>query len=326
VVTGPIYAPSPVVTAPPTGLPNSAVLPPATWDPYGSPGVQPAPLMSQDPYLQGAPPSVPLTFNNVFKFRQDIRFDYLWMVGNSPQQFGFNEVDLSATFAFPVFSRQQNPLLITPGMTVYFLSSPPQGGPNELYDVFLDAAWNPRVNEWFSAELGFRVGVYSDFNEVVEQSIRYTGHGLAVLAFSPSVQIKAGVVYLDRVYIKMLPAGGIVWTPNKDVRFDILFPNPKLSRRITTYGTTDWWLYLRGEYGGDSWTITSAALTGTNQVIKVDYNDIRVALGTEFIRRGGLSGQIEIGCAFNREIRPFPTGDPFMVPDTTAFLHAGLNF
>lgn len=313
---------------PPTGAPNSAVLPPATWDPYGSPGAQSTPLLSQDPYVQGTPPEIPLTFSNVFKFRQDLRFDYLWMSGNTPQQFGFNQVDLSATFAFPFFSKQQNPVLVTPGMTVYFLSNPGLDGPHELYDAFLDAAWNPRVNEWFSAELGFRIGVYSDFTRVIEQSIRYTGHGLAVLAFSPSIQVKAGVVYLDRVYIKMLPAGGIVWTPNKDVRLDILFPNPKLARRITTYGTTDWWLYLRGEYGGDSWTISGLWTPGSDQanIQKVDYNDIRVALGTEFIRRGGLSGQIEVGCAFDREIRAFPTGGPTSVPDTTVFLHAGLSF
>jgi hypothetical protein len=309
-------------------MPNSAVLPPPTWDPYGAPGVQATPLMSQDPYIQGAPPEVPLTFSNVFKFRQDIRFDYLWMVGNTFQQFGFNEVDLSATFAFPLFSRQQNPLLVTPGMTVYFLSNPsdPVSGTRlqpELYDVFLDAAWNPRVNEWFSGELGFRVGVYSDFQQFIDQSIRYTGHGLAVLAFSPSIQIKAGVVYLDRVYIKLLPAGGIVWTPNKDVRLDILFPNPKLARRLTTVGTTDWWLYLRGEYGGDSWTTSAPPFMPQYQ--KIDYNDIRVALGTEFIRRGGLNGEIEVGCAFNREFRFSPTGNPYIL-DTTMFLHAALSF
>ena len=72
------------------------------------------------------------------------------------------------------------------------------------------------------------------------------GKGLAVLTFSPSIKIKAGVWYLDRVVVKILPAGGICWTPNPDVYFDILFPNPKIGKRLTTWGNTDWWIYCLG--------------------------------------------------------------------------------
>ena len=52
---------------------------------------------------------------------------------------------------------------------------------------------NPQPTDWLGAELSFRIGVYSDFVQVVVRSIRYTGTGLAVLNFSPSFKIKAGV-------------------------------------------------------------------------------------------------------------------------------------
>ncbi len=38
--------------------------------------------------------------------------------------------------------------------------------PPRMYDAFLDTSWKPVVTNWLSADLGVRVGVYSDFNNV----------------------------------------------------------------------------------------------------------------------------------------------------------------
>ena len=100
-----------------------------------------------------------------------------------------------------------------------------------------------------------RYGIYSDFSASTTTALRFTGKGMAVLTFSPSIKIKAGVWYLDRNEIKTLPAGGICWTPNPDVYFNILFPNPKIAKRLTTWGNTEWWLYVSGDYGGGKWAI-----------------------------------------------------------------------
>ena len=122
--------------------------------------------------------------------------------------------------------------------------------PPRTYDAYLDAAWDPQINAWLGAELDVRIGTYSDFARVNDVILLYTGKAEAVLAFSPCVKIKAGVWYLDRNVVKMLPAGGVCWTPNPDVYFNFLFPNPKVGRRLTTWGTTDWWIYASGDYGG----------------------------------------------------------------------------
>jgi len=50
--------------------------------------------------------------------------------------------------------------------------------------------------------------VYSDFHTFNTHSIREMGRGLAVINYSPTTQLKLGVVYLDRNRIKLLPAGG----------------------------------------------------------------------------------------------------------------------
>ena len=159
----------------------------------------------------------------------------MWMPGKSDKEFSINDVELTATFAFPFFYNPQTPLLITPGFAIHYWSGPTGLSkdygidlPPRVYDAYLDTAWNPQVTQWLSGELDFRIGVYSDFQRFDAKSIRYIGDAFAVLAFTPSFRVKAGVMYLDRNHIKLLPSGGIVWTPNSDVRFDILFPNPKI--------------------------------------------------------------------------------------------------
>ena len=185
------------------------------------------------------------------------------------------------------------------------------------------------MNEWFGGELAARVGVYTDFQAFDVQSIRLTGSGMFVLTFSPSLKVKAGVWYLNRNYYKLLPTGGVVWTPNPDVRWDILFPNPKLAKRLATVGNTDWWWYVSGDYGGGNWTIKRGNEPGTlvpGQTDQVNYNDIRVAIGLEFKRLDRLSGLVEIGGAFDRQLVYTSNSPTFYYPSNTIFLRGELTY
>jgi hypothetical protein len=326
------------------GQPPAATLegtiqaPPPQWDPYGTPGTAAPSLLPQDPNLSGAcPPSVPVTFATMTRFLQRISLDYGFVPGGGSAGMGMNDVVLGATFAFPFFYNTQTPVLVTPGFGAHFLSGPdsivpgpppPADLPAILYDAWLDAAWNPQLTPWFGGELSFRIGVYSDFTTVTMQSLRYTGTGLAVLTFSPSIKLKAGVMYYDRVHLQLLPAGGFVWTPNPDVRFDILFPNPKFSKRFSTVGTTEWWWYLAGSFpNGGVWTIRRAeTAVNAGSIDLVDYNDIRVALGMEFTSLGGLKGYFEGGVTCERQL-DYASGlpDNFYL-NVTGFLRAGLAY
>jgi hypothetical protein len=249
--------------------------------------------------------------------------------GKEIGDFGINDVGLSATFAIPFLRNPQTPLLITPGFAVHYWAGPigwvPPGDPGNdvpprVYDAYLNAAWNPQLTPVIGGELAFRTGVYTDFEKVVDDSVRFQGYGLGVVSFSPSIQVKAGVVYLDRRRVKLLPAGGIVWTPNPDVRLEILFPNPKLAFRLPGYGSCGWWLYARGEYGGGSWSLREIA----PPIVLMDYNDIRCALGLEFESIRGLNGLAEVGIAFEREL--FITADQRTNLNTTVFVGGGLAY
>jgi hypothetical protein len=298
--------------------------PSADWDPYAPPGSTPPSLLPQEPYLTPSPFSSPEgVYTTMRRFLDEIRLDYVWMPGDAEKELGINDVELGATFAIPFLYNTETPLLVTPGFAIHYWQGPNTSLvdlPPRVYDAYLDAAWNPQLMPWFGGELDFRIGVYSDFDRVTEKSLRYMGKALAVLTFTQSIKVKAGVWYIDRNRIQILPAGGVIWTPNEDVRFEMLFPNPKLAFRLSNVGNTQWWWYTRGEYGGGAWTI----MNGANQ-ISMDYNDIRVALGLEFEQFSGPSGLFEVGVAFERELYDIGPWTKYPL-NSTVFLRGGLAY
>jgi hypothetical protein len=284
---------------------------------------------------------------SVQKFLQHIDLDYDWFAGHGVNELGINDINLSATFAFPLFFNSQTPLLVTPGFAAHYWEGPvsvppppaPADMPPQTFDAYLNLAWNPWVTEYFGGELSFCTGVFSDFYSVTSESLRFMGKGEAVIKLSPHMTLKAGIWYLDRVKIKMLPAGGLVWTPNPNVYFDILFPNPKAAMRLTTSGNTQWWLYVRGEYGGGVWTIRRNPDPGyydgdplnprhypsmSHDV--VDYDDIRIAVGLEFKTLRQLNGYFEVGLSCARELN-YQSGLPATYyPNNTVFIGAKLSY
>jgi hypothetical protein len=87
---------------------------------------------------------------------------------------------------------------------------------------------------------------------------------------------------------------------------------------------TEWWFYVRGEYGGGSWTIKRTNIPGMPQD-QVDYNDIRAAVGFEFDSYSGLDGLVEVGIAFERELF-YRSGTPTFYPNPSIFLGGQLAF
>jgi len=321
-----IPGPAPLEPGPTATFEGTIQPPPPSFDPYAPPGTTPPTLLPRDPFLQpGSIPPVDGFYTKMTRFFQEARLDYVWMPGDSVEELGVNDIELSGTFAVPFFYNTETPLLITPGFAINYWSGPRGVAadlPARTFDAYLDTAWNPQPAPFLGAELAFRIGVYSDFKRVSNESIRYMGRGLMVLAFSPSCRIKAGIEYLDRNRVKILPAGGIVWTPNPDICFELVFPRPKITRRFWNVGNSQWWGYLRGEYGGGAWTVGRVA--GFRD--SFDYNDLRFALGLECRRDAGLGGLFEVGYSFEREIRYRSKLPEVFRPNTTVFLRGGLIY
>lgn len=250
--------------------------------------------------------------NQVIRLFQGPRFRHTWLPGtgnfDSKEQNSIetNDTDVSLVFAIPNFLGSTRPLYIIPSYSQHEWDGPSVVGsdlPGSAFSAFLDTGWETNPIQTLGLELGFRIGVFSAFDAVNSESIRYQGKALGRLRLTPTATLRAGVFYIDRNKIKLLPAVGLLWTPNPDTRFDLFFPEPKLSHYLATMGNADVWWYLTGYYGGGAWTIKQT--DDAND--EIDINDIRLMLGLEFgrseqMRQGFRLGFVEGGYAFNREL------------------------
>jgi hypothetical protein len=327
----PAYAP-PTYAAPPYGAPP-AVAPTFGQPTYGAPPMY-APLPQNpttqfpsgawsedigrvDPYQQGTP----------LRLFQNIRFrhTYLSRLGQE-EGLGINDSEIATTAAFPRFLFTTQPIYISPGFIFSQWdgpASPPADLPPRAYSAYLDFDYTTNPAYRFGADLHVRTGVYSDFNAINTNSFRLSGRGLGTFQMTPALQLKLGVEYINRNDIKLLPAGGFLYVPNPQTRLDVYFPKPKLAVYLTTLGNTEIWGYLAGEYGGGAWTIERA---GTGQDERIDINDIRAIVGTEFMNSRSLKGFVEAGYVFNREVVYVARPQDSFDPDSTFMLRGGVAY
>lgn len=355
-------APAIKTTPPPSGtLAPSIPPPPQTpgFDPYADPTLPTSPYqhpagtvppLVTDPAMAGQKPLfTQSTFGQWPRFLQQIRFRQSYLNRGGLTGLGWMTTDLSGSFLIPLsFMPENAPLLVTPGFALDLLSGP--GGlysgvpqtptaqmPAKLYSGYLDFGWSPQLTHKLSADLGFRGGVYSDFHTLTSKSLRWMGRAYGVWQKNDTHQWRAGLVYIDRLSIKLLPAGGLIWTPGGSdgrMKADILFPNPKFSYRLNSFRNTDIWWYLAGEYGGGTWSQKflpdnppwpgyPAGLAGTSG--RVEYNDLRLISGLEWTGSIGLKGFVESAYVWNRQLRYDPNYTLYN-PPSTWMVRAGVTY
>ncbi|QDV24863.1 hypothetical protein [Aureliella helgolandensis] len=300
-----------VYPPPPGGTIGGA---PSNWNPQGT--IFSSPTGSPD-------------FQRLF---QGSRFRHTWLSGgDSTDDLSINDTDLAIAMLWPNFLFSNQPLYIMPSFSLHQWSGPKPPATADLpalaYSAFLDTGWQSDVQRIVGAELGLRVGMFTDFNTATSESLRIQGRAIGRLRITPKATLKLGVLYLDRNKTKLLPAGGLLWQPNAETRFDIFFPEPKLAHYLSTIGTVDSWWYVAGHYGGGAWTVerTSGATDS------IDINDIRLALGFEWgrndqMREGRRTGFFEVGYVFDRElIYKYSPADSLDL-NSTLMLRAGIGY
>ena len=82
--------------------------------------------------------------------------------------------------------------------------------PPNAYSAFLDVGWQSDPNRQVGVELGGRIGVFTDFEFIDKESVRPSGTALLRYSLTPTTALKAGVTYLNRARIKLLPAAAEV--------------------------------------------------------------------------------------------------------------------
>ena len=288
------------------------------------------------PSLPGWPQAQPGPY---MRFFQNLRLQYTWLAGKfRADQMDTHDVELATTVNFPNFLWSGQPLQVSPVFIFHSWSHPRTNSalfPTELsssvYSAYGTTHWQPMLTPSLGADVDVSVGVFSDFSSVDSRdSIRVFGTAIAVLAVAPTITLKAGINYLDRLDLKLLPAFGVLWTPNPQTRFDIFFPRPKLAQYLTTIGNTDVWWYVNGEYGGGSWAVERSLLVGNAFVPhtgdpRVDINDVRLGIGLEWTGQSGVRGFLETAYVFDRQI-VFAAGSPDVSLSDTVMLRGGLAY
>jgi len=250
--------------------------------------------------------------SQVMRVFQGVRLRHTWLSGSSgfndkaETSVEINDTDVSLVFAIPNFLNSTRALYIIPSYSQHLWDGPKNGTsdlPGSAFSGFIDTGWDTNPLQTLGVELGVRVGVFSAFDAVSSDSIYIQGKAVGRLRLTPTATAKFGVVYLDRNKVKLLPLAGVLWSPNPDSRFDLVFPEPKIAHYVSTLGNTDVWWYTTAYYGGGAWTIKQT--DGSRD--EIDINDIRVMLGLEFgrseqMRQGFRLGFAEVGYAFNREL------------------------
>lgn len=240
-------------------------------------------------------------------------------VGGS--ELGLTTFDMRSVFAFPL-PNEDSPLILTPGYGWTLVDGPNYTDlPSQLHEAYLDVRYVKRFTPAFLIDLGVTPGLYSDFEGSHRDAFRLGARGVVAMTYSPTVQIVAGVAYLDRDDVEFLPLGGIVWTPSDDVRLELVSPRPRFMRRLWKEGYREAWWYVAGELGGGSWAI--ARRCGCSDV--VNYYDARAVLGFELKNEQGLGALLEAGYVFNRNLE-YLSGGPSFEPDDTFVIRAGLTF
>jgi hypothetical protein len=313
-------ATSPYGVAPPFG--GQPPLYPPAQPGYG----QPLPTFPGGNWSEDIGRTDPYEYGQPLRLFQNIRLRHTWISRMGDEDgLGINDSEIATTAAFPRFLWTTQPLYVSPGFILSLWDgpeSPPADLPPQAYSAYLDFDYTTNPAYRLGGDLHVRLGIYSDFNALDTNSFRVSGRGLGTFRATPEVQLKFGVEYINRNDLKLLPAGGVLWTPNPQVRFDVYFPKPKLAIYVTTLGNTELWAYLAGEYGGGYWTIDRAE--GGND--RVDINDLRAIVGTEFMTGRSLKGFFEAGYVFNRDVVYVADPSDSFSPPSSFMLRGGLAY
>jgi hypothetical protein len=176
-------------------------------------------------------------------------------------------------------------------------SSSGNGLPDTLYSTSLDIGIRWKISADWSLIAGVQPGWYSDGysgnNDFRLGGLLLFNHEI----FPETLTLSAGIARLDQNDFDIIPAAGMTWIPNSDTRLDLLFPRPKISRRI---GHVPWlqedWVYLVASFGGGTWAVRRES--GADDELTM--RDWRLSLGVERILDGGSGIYAEVGYVFDR--------------------------
>jgi len=260
------------------------------------------------------------------------RFRHTYLHGSNRSGVDGNELDindfeLATTLIRPNWLGSGQPLRISPGAIFSFWDGPETEStgfdlPSKAFSIYVGLDHVTDLTRNSGLETNLTLGFYSDYENLSSDAFRGTGRLLGWQRINSYTVAKLGVEYFDRIRVKILPAVGLFFAPNPDMKFDLYFPRTKLSHRIPNFGDYEAWAYAGGEYGGGSWAIER--IDGSDD--QADINDVRAFIGMEWVGPRRVTGFVDFGYAFEREVvyRSNPIDDLNL--QDTLFVRTGVAF
>jgi hypothetical protein len=244
-----------------------------------------------------------------------------WIPKNAADGFGMTDVPLATSFA-PVWFDDLPALLVTPGFGFHFWQPPDALElPSTVFDAYVDVAWRTPINDRWGFGVGLTPGVYGDYQSYNPKAFQLTGWGLVDLRMNDALTLVAGAAVVRQLDMRVLPVGGLIWTPDQDNRLELLVPRSRIARKVRQFaGGGAAWSYLACQFGGGTWAVTLPDET----TALVTVSDLRAILGIEWFRSRTVAGVAEVGYVFARTVSA--NGTPEFNPNDSVMLQAGATF
>lgn len=336
------------VTAPPgSGIPPVTPYRPAQFNP------------AQDPFLNspGGPGSLPPIYtpqgggtapswlrngqryysglNGPQPYRLDrprllLDFEYIPGQDVSNGQGEFESFGFDGTLEF---TQLLNPGLVfthAPQFGLRTWQSPLLTGNERLPSTVFRFGWDfefstPENGTPWSFVLGFNPSINTDFESgLSSRGINLDGRAAAIYRANPQLQYVAGLMYWDRVNDRILPYGGVVWTPNDRAEIRAMFPEARVSYYVGNVADDDKWLYVKAGYHVESYQIDMDVPGGGGREDQIEIADWRVMLGLRS-ESNYFGTFIEGGYVFDREVEFGGQTTDFTIDDGF-ILRAGIRY
>ncbi len=236
--------------------------------------------------------------------------------------FGITDLELGSTDHRPRFSDKTRLNFDIP-FAVHFIDEPqPLGLPSELYSAQIESRWVQPLDDLYGFDIAVTPGWFSDFDAGRNNGFRVSGHGMATMRVSETLQFALGAMYLGREDVRILPAGGVRWAITPDTRLDLLMPKPRISQRIRWHENDEKderYIYAGFElFGGNSWAVTRP----DDSYDTFTYRDFRFLVGFETRNPSITRSVLELGYVFARKLE-FERSPETLHPGGTLLLRLG---
>lgn len=222
-----------------------------------------------------------------------------WLSPLTDGDVGTQHVTVSVGTGIPL-GGFQNIVAVTPSIRIDFVENAARFAvPDHLYDIGVDLFYRRSLSNQLSAMAILRPSVRSDLS-TSDQAFRLFGLALLTWQKVPDrLSVSAGVVYLDRSDLPVLPALGLKWTPNIRTAFDLRFPESRISYRLRRVGNEcETWAFGSIGLGGNTWAITLP----NGRTDEFTIRDLRLQIGIEHQKDGGGGWFVQSGYAFARRL------------------------